>query len=66
MDSVADRLDGGRSFRVLTVLDVFTRECLALTVDSSLNGRKVAAALDEVAASRAYPTVITVDNGSEF
>jgi putative transposase len=66
MDFVADRLDDGRQFRVLTVVDVFTRESLALEVDFSLNGRKVAAALDEVARDRGYPGVITVDNGTEF
>ena len=66
MDFVADRLDDGRAFRTLTAVDVFTRECLTLAVDSSLTGRKVAVALDEVAAVRGYPKVITVDNGTEF
>jgi putative transposase len=66
MDFVADRLDDGRPIRVLTVVDVFTRECVALVVDHSLNGRKVAAALDDVARERKYPAVITVDNGTEF
>lgn len=67
MDFMADRLDDGRRFRVLTVVDVFSRECLALVPDVSLTGRRVAQELDAVAAARgAYPTSITVDNGSEF
>jgi len=66
MDFVADSLDSGRRFRALTVVDVFTRECLAIEADFGLNGRKVARALDAAAVSRGYPTMITVDNGSEF
>jgi putative transposase len=66
MDFVADRLDDGRRIRVLTVLDVFTRECLALVADFSLNGKKVAQALDDIAHERGFAQVITVDNGSEF
>jgi putative transposase len=66
MDFVADSLDSGKRFRALTVVDVFTRECLAIEADFGLNGRKVAKALDAVAATRGYPKMITVDNGSEF
>jgi putative transposase len=66
MDFVQDTLDDGRRFRALTLVDVFTRECLALLADSSLSGHKVAALLDQVAANRSYPKQITVDNGTEF
>jgi putative transposase len=66
MDFVADALDDGRRFRTLTVVDVFTRECLALESDVSLSGRKVAAVLARVAGQRGFPKVITVDDGSEF
>jgi putative transposase len=66
MDFVQDSLMDGRKFRVLTVVDVFTRECLAVHADSSLSGKKVAAILDTVAAARGYPKEITVDNGTEF
>jgi len=59
-------VDDGRRFRTLTVVDIFLRECVALEVDFSLTGKKVAAALDEVAAARGYPKVIAVDNGTEF
>jgi len=52
MDFVAARLLDGRWFRVLTVVDQFTRECLLLLADSSLNGQKVALALSVVVAER--------------
>ena len=66
MDFVQDTLDDSRRFRTLTLVDVFTRECLALLSDTSLSGHKVAALLDQVAAGRGYPKQITVDNGTEF
>jgi putative transposase len=66
MDFVAARLLDGRWFRVLTVVDQFTRECLLLLADSSLNGQKVALALSVVVAERGAPISITVDNGTEF
>jgi putative transposase len=66
MDFVAARLLDGRWFRVLTVVDQFTRECPLLLADRSLTGRKVALALAQVIAERGTPTSITVDNGSEF
>jgi len=66
MDFVQDSLLDGRKFRVLTVVDVFTRECLAVHADGSLSGKKVAAALEHVASARGYPGKITVDNGTEF
>ena len=58
--------DDGARFRTLTVADRCTRECPLLTADTSFSGKKVAAALDELALERGYPKVITVDNGSEF
>ena len=66
MDFVSDRFVDGRWFRVLTVIDQFTRECLLLLVDSALSGEKVAAALENVVSQRGVPMSITVDNGSEF
>src|SRR5918999_384255 len=53
-------------FRTLTVLDLYTRESLALLADRSLTGVKVAAALTDVLQHRAAPGAITVDNGTEF
>ena len=55
MDFIAARLLGGRWFRVLTVVDQFTRECLLLLADSSLTGQKAAMALSLVIAERGAP-----------
>ncbi len=66
MDFVADELAGGRRFRILTVVDQFSRMSPLLEVDFSLTGAKVVAALDRAAATYGLPRSITVDNGSEF
>ena len=66
MDFMSAKLLDGRWFRVLTVIDQFTRECLALVADRALNGQRVALALSQVVAGRGAPESITVDNGSEF
>jgi putative transposase len=66
MDFVSARLANGRWFRTLTVLDLFTRESVALVADRSLTGIKVAAALSQVLRARRAPLAITVDNGGEF
>ena len=64
---MSDRLADGRSFRILTVVDQFTRECVALEADLSMTGMKVAQVLDRVKPERdGLPESITVDNGSEF
>ena len=56
----------GRRFRVLTVVDDFTRECLATIADTSLSGLRVIRELDRIAGHRGYPRMIVSDNGSEF
>jgi putative transposase len=66
MDFMSAKLLDGRWFRVLTVIDQFTRECLALVADRALNGHRVALALSQVVAERGTPQSITADNGSEF
>lgn len=66
IDFVHDRLASGRSIRVLTVVDTFTRECLALEVDSCLPSRRVTRALDGVIFERGRPESITLDNGTEL
>lgn len=66
-DFVSDKLADGRSIRVLTVVDQFTRECIWLEADRSMNGPKVVAALTQAIAERgARPRSLTLDNGSEF
>jgi putative transposase len=60
-------LADGSGFRVLTVIDLFTRECVTLLADRRLSGAKVAAELSRVALERGVlPESITADNGSEF
>jgi len=67
MDFVSDKLGDGRSFRILTVVDQFTRECVGLEADRSMTGMKVAQALDRARLERgSLSESITVDNGSEF
>ena len=67
MDFVSDKLADGRSFRILTMVDQFTRECVGLEVDRSMTGMKVAQALERAQQERnSLPESITVDNGSEF
>jgi len=66
MDFVADGLANGRRLRCLTIVDDCTRESLAIEVDTSLPGQRVAAVLDRLAESRGLPESITVDHGPEF
>jgi putative transposase len=53
LDFVADALSDGRRFRILCVVDDFSRECLAAVVDTSLGGLRVVRELDRLAAERA-------------
>ena len=67
MDFVADQLFDGRKFRALTLVDNFSRECLAIQPGQSLKGTDVVRILDELKVYRnIIPKRIQVDNGSEF
>lgn len=67
MDFVSDQLGpSGRRFRVLTVVDSFTRENILLYADFSIPGATVVRELQKVADERGLPSAITIDNGSEF
>ena len=66
MDFMRDQLAGGRVFRLLTVVDHFTRESPVIEVDLSLPGARVAQVLDRVGGRRGLPRSIRVDNGPEF
>lgn len=66
MDFMTDRLQSGRYFRTLTVIDQFTRECLKLEVAHHMSGARVVESLERVAEWRGHPNSITVDNGTEF
>jgi putative transposase len=66
LDFVSDAFACGRRFRVLCVVDDFTRECLALVADTSLSGVRVARELDAIAADRGHPLCVVSDNGTEL
>lgn len=66
MDFVVDQLSNGRRLRMLTVIDLFTRECLDIEVGHRLRGEHVVAVLNRLKASRAVPQRLDCDNGSEF
>lgn len=66
LDFVSDAFTDGRRFRVLTVVDDFTRECLALVADTSLSGARVGRELDAIIAARGKPDTIVSDNGTEL
>jgi putative transposase len=66
MDFVADQLVQGTRFRALTVVDIFTKECLAIEVGQSLKGENVVAVLHRIAMQRGAPKTIFCDNGWEF
>jgi len=66
IDFVADTLVSGRRFRILTLVDDFTRECLGLVVDTSLTGQRVVRELDRIAGLRGYPCMLVSDNGTEL
>ncbi len=62
LDFVSDQLTDGRRFRVLTVVDDCTRECLPLVADTSLSGLRVARELDRMIEKRGKPKMIVSDN----
>ena len=63
---MSDALTDGRRFRILTVVDDFTRECLALVPDTSISGLRVARELDALIATRGRPQSIVSDNSTEL
>ena len=66
LDFVSDQLTNGRRFRILAVVDDFTRECLCLVADTSLSGLRVTRELDAVIAVRGRPGTCVSDNGTEL
>ncbi|AZQ68665.1 IS3 family transposase [Silicimonas algicola] len=66
LDFVSDALTDGRRFRVLSVIDDYSRECLALVADTSLSGHRVVRELDAVIARRGHPAMVVSDNGTEL
>lgn len=66
VDFVSDQLTDGRRFRILTVVDGYTRECLALVANTSLSGTRVARELDRLIIECDKPKMVVSDNGSEL
>ncbi|VWX53879.1 hypothetical protein NOVOSPHI9U_50498 [Novosphingobium sp. 9U] len=67
MDFVSDALFNGKRFRALTVVDAYTRECLAIHVDQGIKGEQVLAVMDRLLFERDdAPAKIRVDNGPGF
>lgn len=66
MDFMRDTLADGRVFRTLNIVDDYTRECLAIEVDTSLPGARVVRVLERLATTGRQPLHIVVDNGPEF
>lgn len=66
MDFVADRLTNGRSYRALTIIDNYSRQCPAIEVDTSIGGLRVTRTLDMLIQIHGLPKIIRVDNGPEF
>ena len=62
LDFVSDTLSDGRRFRILCIIDDFSRECLATAADNSISGERVARELDRIAELRGYPCLIVSDN----
>ena len=65
-DFVSDQLADGRTIRMLNVIDLHSRECLAIEVDTSLTGQRVARVLSRIIEERGKPVAIQTDNGPEF
>jgi putative transposase len=66
LDFLSDALGDGRRFRILAVVDDFTRECLALVADTSLPGMRVVRELEALVSRRGRPLAFVSDNGTEL
>ena len=66
MDFIVDGLATGRMVRILSVVDVYTRECLALEADTSLGSGRVTRVLEQLIEERGRPEAMRSDNGPEF
>jgi len=66
LDFAHDAVACGRAIRVLSVVDAYTRECMALEVDTSFASRRVTRVLDQIIVERGLPEAIRCDNGPEL
>jgi putative transposase len=66
LDFISDAFTDGRKFRVLVIVDDFSRECLALVPDTSLSGLRMTRELNTIIKQRGKPKTIVSDNGTEM
>lgn len=66
LDFICETLSDGRRFRILCIVDDFSRECLATVVDTSLGGVGVVRELERLATERSLPEMVVSDNGMEL
>jgi len=66
MDFMSDSLSSGRRFRLLTIVDEVTRECIAIEVDTGISGERVVRTLSRLGEMRGLPQTLVTDNGPEF
>ncbi len=66
LDFMHDALTDGRRIRLLTVIDTYTRECLRISVDTSINASKVTEVLNELIDRNGKPKTVISDNGTKF
>lgn len=66
LDFMSDALEDGRRFRILGVMDQYSRQCLGLVADTSISGARVARELDRLIEAHGKPVMIVSDNGTEL
>jgi putative transposase len=66
VDFMSDQLANGRRFRILNLVDDFSRKCVGQIVDTSISGQRLARYLDQLAEKGPLPKVLVCDNGSEL
>jgi putative transposase len=66
MDFMRDNLSDGRTIKLLSVVDEYTRKCFRIEVDTSINGLRVSRILSEISQRQGLPEIIIIDNGPEF
>lgn len=66
VDFMSDQLSNGRRFRILNLVDDYTRECIGQLVDFSISGERLTRFLDELRRRRSMPKILVCDNGTEL
>jgi putative transposase len=66
MDFLHDALHTGRKFRLLPIIDTYTKECFWIEADTSIGGQRMTQVLTRISAIHGLPEQIVVDNGPEF